>query len=77
MNIELYLWHINQINLLAMGIIKNLKANRDLDQYVEVLDDLFMIYIESEQSGQDGPEGRVKVAFCVKELKEELIKAQS
>ena len=55
-------------------MVKNLKSNRDLDQYIEVLDDLLMIYIESEPCGLDGPEGRGKVAFCVKELKDELTK---
>ena len=49
--------------------MKNLKSNRDLSDYVEVLDDLFLIYIQSDECDNDGQECRSKVADCVRELK--------
>jgi hypothetical protein len=55
---------------------KNLKTYRDLSDYVEVLDDLFLVYVESDQCDNDGQEYRSKVAGCYNELKTELVKAQ-
>lgn len=52
--------------------MKNLKTNRDLSDYIEVLDDLFMIYVRSDECDNDGTEARSKVACCVEELKGEL-----
>ena len=49
--------------------MKSLKSYRDLSDYVEVLDDLFMIYTESDQCDNDGTEARSKIAGCVRELK--------
>ena len=56
--------------------MKNLKTNRDLSDYVEVLDDLFLIYVQSDECDNDGQECRSKVADCVRELKAELVEAQ-
>lgn len=56
--------------------MKNLKTNRDLSDYVEVIDDLFLIYVQSDECDNDGQEARSKVADCVRELKAELLKAE-
>lgn len=56
--------------------MKNLATFRDLKDYVEVLDDLFMIYVRSDECDNDGTEARSKVACCVDELKTELISTE-
>jgi hypothetical protein len=53
---------------------KNLKGYRAISDYVEVLDDLFLIYVESDDCDNDGQEYRSKVANCISELKTELVK---
>ena len=54
--------------------MKNLKTYRDLSDYIEVLDDLFMIYLKSDECDNDTKEDRGKIADCIQELKGELLK---
>ena len=53
---------------------KKLKLYRDISDYVEVLDDLFLTYVRSDECDNDGQEYRSKVANCYDELKTELVK---
>lgn len=55
--------------------MENLSQFRNLEDYLTIIDDLLLIYLESEQCDNDSRQYRSTVANCCKELKEEIQQA--